>query len=159
MADGIRRERDLYLIGAAAVILAPDDRILMLEQERAGRVEWEAGPGGALEGSESPADCAVRETAEETGLIVRVERPLRVSEYWEGGRFVGIGFVFLARPDPWPQEVSLLPVDGFTRNVSYRWCTRAEVEAMEGRWAYDITHSAWPPEITAPIFDRLDLPT
>ena len=157
MTDGIRDARQLYLIGAGAVVLAPDDRILMLEQERSGRIEWE-GPGGALDGNESPADCAVRETAEECGLKVRVERLLRVSEYWEGGQFVGIGFLFLTRPDPWPQEVRLLPQDGLTRFLSYRWCTRADLDALEDRWAYDITRVAWPPEITAPIFDRLDLP-
>ena len=157
MTDGMRDARQLYLIGAGAVVLAPDDRILMLEQERSGRIEWE-GPGGALDGNESPADCAIRETAEECGLRVRVERPLRVSEYWEGGQFVGIGFLFLTRPDPWPQIVRLLPQDGLTRFLSYRWCTRAELDALEDRWAYDITRIAWPPEITAPIFDRLDLP-
>jgi len=157
MADGIRDARQLYLIGAGAVVLAPDDRILMLEQERSGRIEWE-GPGGALDGNESPSDCAVRETAEESGLKVRVERLLRVSEYWEGGQFVGIGFLFLTRPDPWPQEVQLLARDGLTRFLSYRWCTRAEVAQLEPRWLYDITRSAWPPEITTPIFDRLDLP-
>jgi 8-oxo-dGTP pyrophosphatase MutT (NUDIX family) len=153
----MRADRRLYLIGAGAVVMDPDDRILMLEQERAGRVEWE-GPGGALDGNESPAECAVRETAEECGLIVRVDRLIRVSEYWEHGEFVGIGFLFITRPDPWPQQVSLADQDGQTRFLSYRWCTRAEVEALDQRWAYDITRSAWPPEITEPIFDRLDLP-
>jgi 8-oxo-dGTP pyrophosphatase MutT (NUDIX family) len=157
MNEGLRGNRQLYLIGAGAVVLAPDDRILMLEQERDGTIEWE-GPGGALEGNESPAECAVRETAEECGLTVRVDRLLRVSEYWERGEFVGIGFLFLTRPDPWPQQVRLLAQDGLTRFLSYRWCTRAELDALEHRWAYDITRSAWPPEITTPIFDRLDLP-
>lgn len=153
----MRESRQLYLIGAGAVVLAPDDRILMLEQERNGRIEWE-GPGGALEGNESPADCAVRETAEECGLSVRVDRLLRVSEYWEHGQFVGIGFLYLTRPEPWPQEVRLIPEDGPTRFLSYRWMSRAEADELEGRWAYDITRTGWPPEIGTPIFDRLDLP-
>ena len=156
MTEGILSQRQLYLIGAGAVVMAPDDRILMLEQERAGRIEWE-GPGGALEGDESPADCAVRETAEECGLIVRADRVLRVSEYWEHGRFVGIGFQYLAHPEPWPQEVRLQPQDGLTRFLSYRWCTRDEIDALEDRWRCDITRLAWPPDIQEPIFDRLDL--
>lgn len=150
--------RQLFMIGAGAVVMDPDDRLLMLEQERQGRIEWE-GPGGALEGNESPADCAVRETAEECGLTIRIDRVLRVSEYWEHGLFVGIGFLFLAHPDPWPQEVRLQAEDGLTRFLSYRWCTQAEVVELEPRWAYDITRSAWPPAIAAPIFDRLDFPT
>jgi 8-oxo-dGTP pyrophosphatase MutT (NUDIX family) len=157
MTEGIRGDRQLYLIGAGAVVLDPHDRILMIEQERAGKIEWE-GPGGALEGNESPAECAVRETAEECGLTVRVDRVLRVSEYWEDRRFVGVGFLYLAHPDPWPQEVRLQAQDGLTRFLSYRWCTRDEVAALEDRWAYDITRIAWPPDIIAPIFDRLDLP-
>jgi 8-oxo-dGTP pyrophosphatase MutT (NUDIX family) len=156
MAEGFTAGRQLYLIGAGAVVLAPDDRILMLEQERSGKIEWE-GPGGALEGDESPAECAARETAEECGLATRIDRLLRVSEYWEHGRFVGIGFQYLAHPDPWPQEVRLQPQDGLTQFRSYRWCTRAEVEALEDRWRYDITRLGWPPDIGAPIFDRLDL--
>jgi 8-oxo-dGTP pyrophosphatase MutT (NUDIX family) len=157
MTDGMREARQLYLIGAGAVVLAPDDRVLMLEQERDGRIEWE-GPGGALDGNESPADCAIRETSEECGLIVRVDRLLRVSEYWERGQFIGIGFLYLTRPDPWPQDVRLLAQDGRTRFLSYRWCTRAEVAVLEPRFAYDITRTAWPPEISTPIFDRFDLP-
>jgi 8-oxo-dGTP pyrophosphatase MutT (NUDIX family) len=157
MTEGMAADRQLYLIGSGAVVLAPDDRILMLEQQRAGKIEWE-GPGGALEGDESPAECAVRETAEECGLTVRVDRVLRVSEYWELGRFVGIGFLYLTHPYPWPQEVRLQAQDGLTRFLSYRWCTRAEVAALEHRWVYDITRLAWPPDIREPIFDRLDIP-
>ena len=56
---------------------------------------------------------------------------LRVSEYWEHGLFVGIGFLFLTRPDPWPQEVRLQAEDGLTRFLSYRWCTQAEVVELE----------------------------
>jgi 8-oxo-dGTP pyrophosphatase MutT (NUDIX family) len=43
-----------------------DGRVLLLENERA---EWEL-PGGKLELGEAPADCVVREIAEETGWEV-----------------------------------------------------------------------------------------
>jgi 8-oxo-dGTP pyrophosphatase MutT (NUDIX family) len=157
MIEGMRRDRHLFMIGAGAVVVDPDDRVLMLEQERDGAIEWE-GPGGAVDGNESPAGCAIRETAEECGLAVTIDRVLRVSEYWERGAFVGVGFLFLAHPEGWPQEVRLQAQDGPTRFLSYRWCTRAEVAALEPRWAYEITRYAWPPEIGAPIFDRLDFP-
>jgi 8-oxo-dGTP diphosphatase len=150
-------ERRRFLIGAAGEIVAPDDRLLLIEQERNDRTDW-LGPGGALEPNESLADGARREALEETGLRVRVERLIRVGEFWDYGEFVGVVFVFLARPDPWPQEVRLAEIDGRTRLRSYRWATRAEVAAFGELWHYHIARTAWPTEIEVPRVDRLDFP-
>jgi 8-oxo-dGTP pyrophosphatase MutT (NUDIX family) len=47
-------------------VAVQDGRVLLLENERA---EWEL-PGGKLELGEDPADCVVREIAEESGWEV-----------------------------------------------------------------------------------------
>jgi len=151
-----RPGRPSMMIGAGVEVVAPDGRLLMIEQERLGVVEW-SGTGGALEADESIEECALRETLEESGLYVRLERLIRISEFWDGDHFGGIGFLFLGTPDPWPQQVSLPGVDGITRFLSYRWCTREEVTGLE-RWQHDITHTAWPSDITEVQVDRIEVP-
>lgn len=143
------------MVGVGAEIVDPDGRLLRIEQERMGVVEW-SGVGGALEEGESILDGVAREALEESGLEVRVGRLIRVSEFWEGEAFVGVGFLFLARPDPWPQEVRLPEADGLTRFRSHRWLDRTELERLEGRWAHDITYTAWPPDIAEAIVDRVE---
>jgi 8-oxo-dGTP pyrophosphatase MutT (NUDIX family) len=143
-----------FMLGAGVEVVAPDGRLLMIEQERLGVVEW-SGTGGAVEAGESIEECALRETLEESGLHVRLERLIRVSEFWDGDHLGGIGFLFLATPDPWPQEVRLPGVDGITRFLSYRWCSREEVSEL-ARWPHDITHIAWPPDITEVMMDRIE---
>ncbi|MEP7292701.1 MAG: NUDIX domain-containing protein, partial [Chloroflexota bacterium] len=63
--------------GANTVILA-ERRILL--QIRADSHIW-ALPGGRVEPGETPEDAAIRETFEETGLQVRLER--KVGTYWK----------------------------------------------------------------------------
>ncbi len=64
--------------GAMAVVLAPErDRVLLLRREVV--VLWDL-PGGGVEPGESAAAAAERETMEETGYVVEVER--------EVGRYV-----------------------------------------------------------------------
>jgi len=46
-------------------------------------------PGGGIEGNETPAECCVREVAEETGLIVQPQKCfLVINEYYEEWKFV-----------------------------------------------------------------------
>jgi ADP-ribose pyrophosphatase len=61
------------MLGAGVEIIAPDGRLLTLEKERGDRSEWTV-PGGGLERLESISECAIRETQEESGLHVRLER-------------------------------------------------------------------------------------
>lgn len=166
MLDEVAREhehdhaapgRQRYILGAGTEIVAPDGRLLLIEQERSGRVEW-SGPGGAMDGNESVAACARREALEETGLRVRLERLIRIGEFWDDGIFMGVFFLFLATPDPWPQEVQLPELDGVTRFRSYRWCTRDEVAALNGLWVHHVARHAWPTEILSSRLDRLEVP-
>lgn len=149
--------RRRFMIGAGAEIVAPDDRLLLIRQQRAGMVEW-SGTGGTLEADESVADCAVREAYEESGLRVRLERLIRVSEFWDEGHFVGVGFLFLARPEPWPQEVRLPDYDGQTRFLDYRWCTRGQVAELDELWHGHITRHGWPTDLAEVTIQRIDSP-
>lgn len=83
---------------------------------------------------------------------------IRITEFREAGELIGIGFLFLGSPDPWPQEVRVPNTDGLARFRSYRWCTREEVSVLEPRWEHDITRTAWPSEIVEPILDSFDEP-
>jgi 8-oxo-dGTP pyrophosphatase MutT (NUDIX family) len=57
--------------------------------DRRGRLLWSL-PKGHIEAGETPAEAAIREVAEETGIVGRVIAPLGVIDFWfvAGGRRV-----------------------------------------------------------------------
>lgn len=57
---------------------------VIARRNRAGRLEW-CLPKGHLEGVETPEEAAVREIAEETGIVGQVLRRLGVIDYWFSG--------------------------------------------------------------------------
>lgn len=71
------------LLMPSAMALVLDDRRRVLLVQHATRGIWGA-PGGAVDPGETPADCVVRETWEETGLYVQ---PLRVAGVYGGNKF------------------------------------------------------------------------
>ena len=73
-----------YGISAAALVL-DGDRLLLVNHREPGAYDFWLPPGGRLEGSESILDCARRETFEETGLTVELQRILYVQEFVEPG--------------------------------------------------------------------------
>lgn len=143
-------------IGAGVHVIAPDQRVLLIEQERRGRRDW-GSLGGVLEMNESIEDCAVREAYEETGLRVRLVRLVSVGEFWVNSRLDGLLFEFLAEPAFWPQEVVIPELDGTTRFCDYRWFSRTDLATLDTRWRYELTRSAWPPDITTPLLRRFDI--
>jgi len=113
------------------------DRVLLIHKRRghgAGRIN---GPGGKLEPGESPLDCAVRETLEETG--VRAAQPARVARM----RFLDtegpdwLGHVFLA------SGYTGTPVA--TDEAVPEWFPLAELP-LERMWSDD---ALWLPRILA----------
>ena len=66
--------------GAIVVIIDSDDKALILLRPK--EASWAPGkwgyPGGKIEAGETPLETAVRETKEETQLIVKNLRPLRL---------------------------------------------------------------------------------
>jgi len=68
--DSFSKEYVVNDLGSrAGVVIVVDDRVLLVQQYRllVDRVSWEI-PGGAVDGDEDPADAAVRECLEETGI-------------------------------------------------------------------------------------------
>lgn len=77
-------------IGAAAVILDSDGRVLLVRHTYA-ELNWEI-PGGASDPGESVVETAIREVREETGLGIIPERLAGI--YWQP-EFDAHHFVFL----------------------------------------------------------------
>jgi len=63
----------------AAIVLLQDDKIALIERHRAG-LHYFTFPGGHVEPGETPEQAAVRETKEELGLNISIQRLL--AEIW-----------------------------------------------------------------------------
>lgn len=98
LPSGLRSRREIVVHpGAAAIVpLLPGGQVVMIRQYRhaAGRVLYEL-PAGTLQPGESPADCARRELAEETGYLAG-ELRLLFSTYLTPGYSSEIIHIFLA---------------------------------------------------------------
>ena len=76
--------------GSRAIIVK-DGMILLSHEKVSG---WWLIPGGGTEADETPEACCVRETEEETGMIVRpVRQFLTLYEYYEEYRYISHYFV------------------------------------------------------------------
>jgi 8-oxo-dGTP diphosphatase len=149
-----RGERVSLIVGAAAIVTR-EGRLLLVQQERAGRSDW-GYVGGRLELGESIEECAIREAFEESGLRIRLARLLCVDQFWRKGAMYGIGFVFLGEPDPWPQEVVLPELDGETRFLGHRWIDRAEFDSLAGNPENNFAKLPWPEDVRETVFRRTD---
>ena len=123
----------LLLPSAAAEIRDEAGRVLMgLQADKQIRVL----PGGLIEPEETPADAAVRETFEETGLLVDVTGILGVFggselvvDYANGDRASYVGTVFRARIIG-----GVLHADG-EEILDLRYFTRDEITSVRhSRW-------------------------
>lgn len=90
-------------LGACTAVFDPDGRILLVRKAYGSRT-WTL-PGGGLDGDESPMTCAERETLEEAGLSVTIERLIGLYYRPSKGRLVfffeahSTGGALLTEPD------------------------------------------------------------
>lgn len=100
-ADPFARSTLPAHVTASALVLGPDGRLLLHRHRRLGR--W-LQPGGHVETGEEPAVAALRETAEETGLVP--SHPghgpvlLHVDEHPGPDRHVHLDLRYLLHADP-----------------------------------------------------------
>lgn len=75
---------------ASRAIIVENENIMLSHETKIG--QWML-PGGGIEVNENPRECCIRETAEETGLIVEPKRCfLIMNEYYEDWKFVSYYF-------------------------------------------------------------------
>ncbi|MEU0093398.1 NUDIX domain-containing protein [Kribbella sp. NPDC006257] len=111
----------LFLAGITAVVLDPDDRVLLVRRADNGRWTLIA---GVLEPGEEPAVAILREIQEETGIVAEVERlvsfeAMPPSSYPNGDQVQFLDLCFRCRPlsgearvnDDESLEVGWFPLD------------------------------------------------
>ena len=73
----------------AAAVIVQDGRLLLVQRRvTEGSLSWQL-PAGAVEPGETFAEAAVRETAEETGLVVAAVTTLGERVHPDTGRLIG----------------------------------------------------------------------
>lgn len=167
MSDYMRGLREavgtvLLEVPAVSIVLRDDEgRVLLVEHANDGR--WVT-PGGAVEPLETPADAAVREMWEETGLFVELTGvigvyggPEFVVTYRNGDRTSYLMVVFEARAvsgEARPDEVETLDVRFFSaaevREIDRpAWLDEILSDAYSAAPAARFRRSAWSPPTAA----------
>ena len=99
----VRTVSPKYTLGAQARVVRDDGRVLLVKA--AYRWSWGM-PGGLMDAREDPADAAVRETKEETGLEIElVGEPVIVLET----EMQRVNFIYQAVPAPGVDPDSIRP--------------------------------------------------
>ena len=124
-------ENKLKHFCASVILIDPKTKkILLVRHKKFGK--W-VQPGGHIEEEESPEECAIRETYEETGLKIRLIgehfpreddflKPLAVLKNRNKEGYIHIDFVYLA--EPLTQKIDL----SSDENTDVKWFSRNELE-------------------------------
>ncbi|NHN42239.1 8-oxo-dGTP diphosphatase [Halorubellus sp. JP-L1] len=115
--------------------LGDDDELLMIRKRRGLGADLYNGPGGKVEPGETPAEAAVRETREETGVDVGAVDKRGEFDFFFGDEHVFCCHVYVGR------EVSGVPED--TPEAFPEWRARRDVPYDE-MWEDDVL---WVPRV------------
>jgi ADP-ribose pyrophosphatase YjhB (NUDIX family) len=119
-----------YGISAAALI-TQQQRLLLVNHRECGQYDFWVPPGGKLQGEESIFDCARRETMEETGLSVVLDRIIYIVEYADPGYHF---CKFFIRCKKFDGNLTLANKEqGETFLVNARFFSKADMEGIDVR--------------------------
>ena len=119
-----------YGISAAALIVQRK-RLLLVNHKKNGQYDFWVPPGGKLRGDESIFDCAQRETMEETGLSVVLDRIVYIAEYAEPGYHFCKFFIRCKRFNGNLTQAN--KEQGETFLVNARFFSKADMEGIDVR--------------------------
>ena len=119
-----------YGISAAALIVQ-QKRLLLVNHRKSGQYDFWVPPGGKLQGNESIFDCAQRETMEETGLSVALDRIVYIVEYAEPGYHFCKFFIRCKTFDGHPTLANRESDKTFL--ASARFLSRADMDGLDVR--------------------------
>ena len=111
MGLGIRMTVPRHRTGVALVGFNSDGRILMLHHVFHPFAPWGL-PGGWLEKGEAPADCAIRELREETGLTAELG-PIIYTTYEPAPAHIGIAYLATINGDALELSGEIIDADWF----------------------------------------------
>jgi 8-oxo-dGTP diphosphatase len=114
---------------AGGIVLDAAGRILLIRRGRPPSAGSWSVPGGRCEPGEAPADACVRELAEETGLVVAVERWAGQVERAAPDGAIYVIDDFVCRVLPGPLGAGLLRAGDDA--VDARWFTRADLAGVD----------------------------
>ena len=119
-----------YGISAAALIVQRK-RLLLVNHKKNGQYDFWVPPGGKLQGDESIFDCARRETMEETGLSVALDRIIYIVEYAEPGYHFCKFFIRCKRFDGNLTLANREPEETFLANA--RFLSKTDLRGLDVR--------------------------
>lgn len=113
-----------FLLCVKVIIVNGNNEILLLRRsDKTSRAHGWDFAGGGVDKSEDPHSAAIRESLEETGLVIDDVRILSTSHgHTDGGEYVMIGYAAHTNDD----EVKLS-----WEHESYKWMTAEEAEQIE----------------------------
>jgi ADP-ribose pyrophosphatase YjhB (NUDIX family) len=134
--------RMIEIPSASVLTFDENDRVLLVKH--ADFEQWTT-PGGAIEPEESPADAAVREMYEETGLHVQLQGVLGV---YGGPQFTGtypngdnVSFLMVVFEGT---RIGGTPRPDLEETLEVRYFARSEIEDLDTQpWVDEVLENAW----------------
>ena len=105
-------------------IIISDGKFLVLKQKVSEKFYWDL-PGGRVIYGENPEDCLVREIFEETGMKIKIIKPLGVWSFLRADKDQVVCFTFLCSPKSADVHTDSNP-DESEITESYHWFTKDE---------------------------------